>query len=137
MRKDMKDVIVNTVRGYDIWGAYPNRKLREEYPLDLDDDDSNIVVYVPQKKTKTKVFSDRLNPLVRFLEKNVGRRWSDVYAEISQHTDYRCVRGRHLRNHVFDDVFVRGVGRRYGFLQRWYSFYVDENDVLRVGYPNF
>lgn len=123
MRSDMKDVIINTVRGYDIWGAYPSRKLREEYPLDLDDDDSNVVVYVKQKPTKTKAFSDRLSPLIRFLEKNVGRNWDDVWSEICKVNDYRCVRGRHLRDHAW-------WRRKYTV----FGFHVDDDGRLARGY---
>jgi len=50
-------------------------------------------------------FTDNLEPLVRFLQQNVGRRWDDVYAELSQQLDRSTVTGLHVFQHLED--FVR------------------------------
>jgi hypothetical protein len=47
-----------------------------------------------------KHFSDRLGPLRRYLEKQVGRPWSKVEGEFRKALDTRTVIGRHLWDHA-------------------------------------
>jgi hypothetical protein len=47
-----------------------------------------------------KHFSDRLGPLQRYLEKQVGRPWSKVEGEFLKALDTRTVIGRHLWDHA-------------------------------------
>jgi len=51
-----------------------------------------------------KTFSDVLGPLRRYLRKQVGRRWDDVYSELSAVLDKRSMTGRHIWTHVRQDV---------------------------------
>ena len=48
----------------------------------------------------TKSFSDFLTPLRSFLQTSVGRKWDDVYSEISQGIPSNSMQGRHIRQHV-------------------------------------
>tara|TARA_R100000656_G_scaffold104176_4_gene76404 strand:+ start:3049 stop:3945 length:897 start_codon:yes stop_codon:yes gene_type:complete len=53
-----------------------------------------------QTSSYTKEFDDFLAPLQRYLERQVGRRWNDVHAEISQGIDRRKVTGQHVFDHI-------------------------------------
>jgi hypothetical protein len=51
-----------------------------------------------------KYFNDLFGPLLRYLERNVGRPWSKVYSEICTQNNLRSAAQKHLRHHVFDFV---------------------------------
>lgn len=51
-----------------------------------------------------KEFTDVLNPLYGFLEKNVGRPWDMVYSEICKGLDRRSITGLHVFTHLWDYV---------------------------------
>src|SRR5881394_3128989 len=51
-----------------------------------------------------KEFSDLLGPLRRYLAKQVGRPWDDVYSEMARHLDKRTVSGLHIWDHVESEV---------------------------------
>jgi hypothetical protein len=53
--------------------------------------------------------TDRLRPLARYLHKQVGRPWDDVYAEISRVVRPDGVIQRHLHQHLLDDLVERHV----------------------------
>ena len=52
------------------------------------------------EKHKATSFDDNLEPLLRFLQQSVGRRWDDVYAELSQKLDRSTVTGLHVFDHL-------------------------------------
>jgi len=54
-----------------------------------------------------KVLNENLKPLRRFLEKQVGRPWNKVYAEISTHLRPTSAVQQHVRDHVHDFVAVK------------------------------
>ena len=54
----------------------------------------------------TKYFTDHLAPLVRFLESNVGRPWSNVYSELNKRLDRSTVSGQHVIDHLWGFVEV-------------------------------
>jgi hypothetical protein len=88
-----------------------------------------------------KELTDLINPLRRFLEKNVGRPWDKVWSEICEGIDATSTTGRHLREHV-EWMVELGVEKtakglrypsgetvypwgKYGFL------YVDQTGILK------
>ena len=75
---------------------------------------------------------DHLAPLLRFLEKSVGRRWDDVYSEIRAVADHRTVKGNHLIDHANDYV---ATWTEYATQPkwRWFRFYADPAGILRAG----
>lgn len=103
MRRDMKDVIVDTARGWDGWGDL-NRPLRPEVYYDDETDEEIVVRMRSTKPVREKTLSDRLGPMNRWLRKQEGRCWADVWHEVCESTDRRTVRGKHLRDHVRSDV---------------------------------
>lgn len=104
MRPDMKKVVVERPR----WGSRQrNRKFgaRLKYVPDHDYDEQ------PKKPrgfesygVRGKEFTDVLGPLQRFLEKNVGRPWNDVYSEMCACLDKRKATGKHIFDHAMDMV---------------------------------
>jgi hypothetical protein len=69
-------------------------------------DYSNESTRISAGRHKTKWFTDVLNPLERFLHKNVNRPWDKVYAEVCTGLDRRSVSGNHVFQHLYDFVEV-------------------------------
>jgi hypothetical protein len=85
------------------------------------DDDCYIDPPKP-KHSGEKSLNENLSPLRRYLESNVGRPWSKVYAEISATLDSRKATGLHILQHLRDfvetDTWIEGrtvmVSMRWG-----------------------
>jgi hypothetical protein len=91
----------------------------------------------------TKSLNENLGPLARYLGRQVGRPWNDVYSEICAtlapgHTVKEHVR-QHIRDFVMRDIAVGHDGawicpgrRRSGVRDRlwWQRYYVDPDDGL-------
>ena len=83
-----------------------------------------------------KVLNENLQPLRRYLERQVGRPWNKVYAEISLHLRPTSAVQQHVRDHLRD--FVAVTPRRLHFPMRqrpgtniWpQPFYVDRRTGL-------
>jgi hypothetical protein len=142
MRKDLKDIIINTARRHSQYDKSTVRYVKHRYQQD----DEGSVEYVGDHPRKVgmranklvvsfdrKDLSDRLEPLYRFLQKNAGRPWNDVYSEICQQLDPRSLRGWHARDHVLQYVETYGdVSGRSNWISqenRW-GFWVDEYGIL-------
>lgn len=88
-----------------------------------------------------KELSDNLNPLWRYLDKQVGRPWDSVWSEISAMLDFRSVLGFHVKSHIDQHVERHVVirdGKPYSigrFNSGWtlvHGLYVDPRDgILR------
>lgn len=108
MREDMSKVVIERPR----WGhALPSKKtgqrIRRYDPDDeYEDSPKRLSGRAKYPKGATKEFSDFLNPLERFLRKNVGRPWDKVYSELCQHLDRRKTTGRHVFQHLEGYVAV-------------------------------
>jgi hypothetical protein len=85
-----------------------------------------------------KYLNENLAPLRRFLEKQVGRPWSKVYAEICARLRVDNTVQQHVRDHLEDFVALaprRRIHRRYSWRgqnkQLWHQpLYVDPRDGL-------
>jgi hypothetical protein len=65
-----------------------------------------------------KSLNENLAPLRRYLERQVGRPWNKVYAEIAAHLRIDSAVQQHVRDHLKDFVAVkprRGINGRWGF----------------------
>lgn len=51
-----------------------------------------------------KEFTDVLNPLRRYLRKQVGRPWDKIYSEMNRSLDKRTTAGQHIWDHVLMEV---------------------------------
>ena len=140
MRADMKKIVVERPR----WGSrQSNRKFsaRLKYVPEHDSEDQPRKAYGFEshavdrgQKYFEKEFTDVLGPLKRFLRKNVGRPWNNVYSELCRGLDRRRVTGLHIFEHVKDFVetschLVHGqpYSLRYfgGYPVRWFYVHPD------------
>lgn len=93
-----------------------------------------------KKKIDHKRRNENTKPIYRFLHKNVGRPWDDVYSEICENQDRRSTQGFHFLEHigwaVAQDVIMIGGkpyqtrwGRRENFLDFPYTGYYVNPDT--------
>ncbi len=103
MRADMFKVIVERPR----WGAShaPAVKLKKDKNVDRK--------FVGHKRhaweeaAYTKSLNENLAPLKRFLQKQRGRLWNDVFSEICERLDTGSTVKMHVREHIEDLIMVR------------------------------
>jgi hypothetical protein len=129
MRSDMARVIVERPR-------IPAFKVRKGRDLPLED--------MPFRKGMrrghaergdVKELNENLAPLRRYLEKQVGRRWDKIYAEISARLRVSNAVQQHVRDHLRDFVAVTPRRINGGWRTRqtglWYqALYVDPRTGL-------
>lgn len=60
---------------------------------------------MPMRFAATKALNENLMPLVRYLRKQQGRRWDDVYSEIRQRLAPRNAIDMHIMQHLWDYVW--------------------------------
>lgn len=129
MRKDMKDLLVNTGRYHGYGKAADSRRAR----FNREDPDllpSRIsTARHRQFGYDGKEVGDRLKPLYRFLETNCGRLWDDVYSEITEVADHRTIRGFHLLQHV--EQYVQQSNYDVGLRRSYGPFFVDTDGTLQ------
>jgi hypothetical protein len=127
MRRDMKRVIIETLR----YGGDPKRRHR----LFTDLEDAPSKESVKRRYKDTKGFGDRTQPLVRYLHKQVGRRWNQVYSEICHVADRRNPSGAHLRSHIRDTVDRQNIDGIDGRQWYWRPLFVDTDGILKKRTP--
>lgn len=100
MRSDMAKVITERPRyGYRLRSKKTAKTLsKNEISIAVEFEDK-FPRRVPSRR-HDKEFTDLINPLERYLRKQVGRSWNDVYSELSQHLDRRSITGQHIWTHV-------------------------------------
>lgn len=109
--------------------SYPALKSFEDY---LDEDygprQAGVSKNCKWRTGEGKEFGDRLSPLRRYLEAQVGRNWDDVYSEIRKVCDLRSLAGYHLMQHIKMEVEFNPNTVHY-----WRSgdLYVDEMGILQ------
>jgi len=111
VRRDMKKVLVGRPRsrGWNKgrWVCRRAKFVRLDEDLEAVDDFSRRII--PMKGVKRdywwqKKLADHLRPLCRYLDKQVGRSWNEVWQDICASTDARSTLGWHLRFHVLMEV---------------------------------
>lgn len=100
MRPDMYEVLIERPRSG--WRLKHRRGNRPEVG-DWDGEDGFEDRIAPRQR-RTKWFDDHLQPLRRWLRKQVNRPWDKVYAELCASIDRRSVTGQHLLDHVANEV---------------------------------
>ena len=92
-------------------------------------------------------FADKLSPVLRWLDKQVGRPWNKVYSEICQKFDKRSTPGRHIVeghlfywvNHHYQDKDIGywvyplkpGDFKPYFTRLHYWKYEIDSNGILR------
>jgi hypothetical protein len=150
MRDDMFKVIVERPRrGVGYYRTLPNEyraakrfKLDDEFNVDDEYCAKKLPMRAHSLGWERKSFNENLQPLRRFLAKQVGRRWDDVYSEICEHLDASSTVKQHVRDHLTDYVTVKTYRTEDGQLWaagRWgpsqiynRDFYV-EDGILKSG----
>lgn len=102
MRKDMIKVLTERPRtgngyGSDLPQSKKARKAKKYY---MDEDGNDLRSTKQAMSMYGKNFSDLLNPLKRFLNSSVGRKWDDVYSKICENMKPNSIQGKHLLLHV-------------------------------------
>jgi hypothetical protein len=127
----MKRLIIDTGRVQDRWDQTANAWRARQRVLERRDPDA-----LPEKagdrhrlRGGCKWPGDRVQPLLRWLEKQVGRRWDDVWSEVCAGNDARSIDGWHLRQHV--EMAVELPWTPWWYRRGPGSLYVDERGVLR------
>jgi len=83
--------------------------------------------------TERKRLNEYLNPLERYLAKQVGRPWDDVYSDISHHNTHDSAVGAHIYQHLGYYVRVKPTQ-----VDRWWGhwdYFVDSVGILRRSPP--
>jgi hypothetical protein len=119
MRMDMAKVVTEAPRrGHGNPSSKWGRRLaKDEY--DLDDHGATRAPISPHRQYgwNAKEFSDVLGPLRRYLRKQVGRPWNNVWSEIAKTLDSRSLTGQHIFDHirweVEQDACIGEDGRLY------------------------
>jgi hypothetical protein len=105
MREDMFKVIVERPRGG--WRTRPHKR-----PKVLDEDDAcprkiGVKRHVAEMGIGSKSLNENLQPLKRYLGRQVGRRWNDVYSEIAATLAPGHTVKEHVHLHLKDFVMQR------------------------------
>ncbi len=130
MRHDMSRVLVERPRYGGIW-------TRKGRPVPFDHLPSKQGMQRPYlERGAYKDLNENLRPLWRFLERQVGRPWNDVYSEIARNLRVTSTVQQHVRDHLPNFVQVNAHGRMPGPLGvgdpwPWYEpLYVDPADGI-------
>lgn len=111
MRPDMAKVVTESPRSghsarSEKWGG---RLTKDEVLRACETDDagpSGLIAWSRRRNFDCKQFSDLLGPLRKYLRKQAGRHWDDVYSELSQTLDKRSLTGIHIWDHIRSEVDI-------------------------------
>lgn len=120
----------------------PERAAQRAFLSEVRKDPLNADSDIIEERTHVyKDFRDKLNPMWRWLEAQVGRPWSEVRSEVFQKFDTRTIAGRHITfDHLLSNVTDTLSGRdERGFIaenqtkysNRYHEYYVDANGILQ------
>jgi hypothetical protein len=142
MREDMFKVIVERPRGGKGWAPHSRKRLTGDGDLPVK---IGVRRHMAITHARSKRLNENLKPLKRYLGRQVGRRWDDVYSEIAATLAPGHTVKQHVRQHL-DDFVARHVvlapdgswhsatrSRWFGTHLPWHEpYYVDPRDgVLR------
>lgn len=133
MRKDFFKILTERARSKSFYSYKYKRRISKF------EDFENLSSKEPMKSRviSCKEFSENLSPLIRFLQKNVGKNWNDIYSEIRETLNMNKTTHKHLLDHVKWSVCTSPMdeerNERGYFMRSKYSnnFYVDFNGILK------
>jgi hypothetical protein len=110
------------------------RQERRQINMDLArakvDHDAADEVFTKVRKAAYKEFDDKLSPVYRWIEAQVGRPWNDVFSEITKKFSTRSLAGRHIVGHV--NSYIRMEWHDH---THYANFIVGEDGILRKDEP--
>lgn len=141
MRNDMGRIAVDAYR----YGGCGSAKFSQKHQKHRGIiDERPTKESMSRTKLGTKELGENLSPLKRWLRKQAGRRWNDVYSDIASALRGGYTNLEHIKTHIFHWVHLRGVKIVDGWphirsswgsglyeLQRW-ELYVDNSGILRT-----
>jgi hypothetical protein len=136
MREDISKILVTTPR-VGSWRKNDEVLYRRREHITEDYDGPTQCSMRPKNPrgrwTERKMLNEYLNPLERYLAKQVGRRWDDVYSEICKNNPRGSAVGEHIFQHLFQYVRVKTtqVTREW---MNW-DYFVDEDGILSRSPP--
>jgi len=107
-----------------------HRRLGTEAKSLIDTDELGVN---PKRCKVYKNFDDKLGAVHRWVKKQVGKKWDDVYSELSKRFDRRTVAGNHvIEDHILNSITVSIFHKdhNYKYPQKDH-IYVDEDGILR------
>ncbi|HEY8096157.1 MAG TPA: hypothetical protein VIE65_08685 [Methylobacter sp.] len=109
-----------------------NKLVRHQNKLAINSrEDADFVAHVIRLPVR-KEFRDKLSPLRRFLDANIGQNWKKLYAEIREKFDDRTTAGRHiLFDHLLRDINGSGQPTHMYGGRIWCRYFIDKNGCLR------
>jgi hypothetical protein len=90
------------------------------------DDSDMMFAPLRHRRFRSKNFTDLISPLQRYLHKQIGRPWNDVWSEICQTIPNGGVSLSHARDHIFDFVDLHNNGIQGGYQM----YYVNPDGIL-------
>lgn len=139
MREDMFKVIVERPRRCRRYA----RRVKSRYDRLPDRTKVGMRRAAVEQRGVTKDLNENLAPLRRYLQKQRGRAWNEVYSEICARLDTRSTVKQHVRDHLEDLIVVKVVIHRDGRLlargrwpgwgplhESWCDLYVDPEDGI-------
>jgi len=136
MRKDISKILVTTPR-IGSWRKNDEVLFRRREQITEDYEGPSRCGMRPKdprgRWTERKMLNEYLNPLERYLAKQVGRPWDDVYSDISHHNTHDSAVGAHIYQHLGDYVRVKPTQ----VLREWkhWDYFVDAEGILRRSPP--
>lgn len=139
MREDMFKVIVERPRLF----RRHARRVKSRYDRQPDRTKVGMRRAALEQRGLRKGLNENLAPLRRYLQKQRGRAWNDVYSEICARLDTRSTVKQHVRDHLEDLIVVKVTVDRDGrklcngrwaglrpLHESWCDLYVDPEDGI-------
>lgn len=111
---------------------YVDRRVRRKVKAQLARGEEDPIE--PAASHVSSEFSDRLQPIHRFLQANRGRPWDKVYGELCKRFDRRTLKGFHLLSGHIDRHMVTGHGDRdmsVAYPSKPVGPWIDRHGILR------
>lgn len=121
---------------YNKWDRHQsNREVRSDTRVfmahinnDIEAADDDVI---ERRRPVYREFRDRLHPVRRWMDKQVGKNWDAVHSELRTRFDSRNISGQHiLFDHMLSDVDPHPYVVSYGFFGSG-RYFVDDNGILR------
>ena len=117
MRKDMGKIVTEKPRH---GSGLPNLKTRMSVKWKGDDAEYDIPSKASNSASRQygynkRTFTDVLGPLKRYVFKQIGRKWNDVYSEMCKYLDKRKVTHAHVFDHIYSWIALNVYKGRNGF----------------------
>lgn len=102
MKSDMAKIICERPR----YGSSSGWSDRRAYIRDMEVDELPRKISMRSLYDRRKELNENLTPLYRYLNRQVGRKWNDIYSEICEHVNTNSAVQLHILQHLLNDGVV-------------------------------